>query len=79
MEALEGKEVLQSELYCKLILALAEKDPDQTRGHFASLASILRCDICNQLVLRHLADDIPCNPHNMRVDHLGKIHANHSW
>ncbi|CAH2240432.1 jg6176, partial [Pararge aegeria aegeria] len=39
----DRKDKIQSRLYCKLILALAEPVPETLRGHHASLAALFKC------------------------------------
>lgn len=39
----DRRDKIQSRLYCKLILSLAEPVPETLRGHHASLATLFKC------------------------------------
>lgn len=39
----DRKDKIQSRLFCKMILSLAEPVPETLRGHFSSLATLFKC------------------------------------
>ena len=47
----DRKDKIQSRLYCKMILSLAEPVPETLRGHYATLATLFKC---SKLVLLSL-------------------------
>ncbi|XP_071448625.1 SANT and BTB domain regulator of class switch recombination [Hetaerina americana] len=79
IEALaDKKDKIQSRLYCKLIAALVDGQPDSKKGHFAKLSSLYKCNKCEKLILKEVQSEVPCIPQNMRMDRMGKVHASHS-
>lgn len=79
VEALKDKkDKIQSRLFCKLIMALANPKPNDTRGHFGSLATLFKCAKCEKNVVRSVSDLVPCIPSNMRVDNKGNLHSKHT-
>ena len=47
----DRKDKIQSRLYCKMILSLAEPVPETLRGHYSTLATLFKC---NKYVIRDL-------------------------
>ncbi|XP_046386590.1 SANT and BTB domain regulator of class switch recombination isoform X2 [Ischnura elegans] len=79
IEALaDKKDKIQSRLYCKLISALVDGQPDPRKGHFSKLSSLYKCNKCDKLIMKEVQNDVPCIPQNMRMDRMGKVHATHS-
>ncbi|XP_039751919.1 uncharacterized protein LOC120627868 [Pararge aegeria] len=74
----DRKDKIQSRLYCKLILALAEPVPETLRGHHASLAALFKCSRCHKLLGRHVAEQVPCQPASMRIDRRGNVVSAHA-
>ncbi|CAG4931660.1 unnamed protein product [Colias eurytheme] len=74
----DRKDKVQSRLYCKMILSLAEPVPETLRGHYASLATLFKCSKCNKLLGRHIAEQVPCQPASMRIDRRGNVVSSHS-
>ncbi|KAI5634197.1 hypothetical protein NE865_13067 [Phthorimaea operculella] len=79
LEAIKDrKDKIQSRLYCKMILSLAEPVPETLRGHCATLATLFKCSKCNKLLGRHVADQVPCQPSCMRIDRRGNVISVHT-
>ncbi|XP_050353741.1 SANT and BTB domain regulator of class switch recombination [Nymphalis io] len=74
----DRKDKIQSRLYCKMILSLAEPVPETLRGHYATLATLFKCSKCNKLLGRHIAEQVPCQPANMRIDRRGNVISTHT-
>ncbi|XP_063541605.1 SANT and BTB domain regulator of class switch recombination [Cydia strobilella] len=74
----DRKDKIQSRLYCKMILSLAEPVPETLRGHYATLATLFKCSKCCKLLGRHIAEQVPCQPVNMRVDRRGNVISSHT-
>ncbi|XP_049879408.1 SANT and BTB domain regulator of class switch recombination [Pectinophora gossypiella] len=74
----DRKDKIQSRLYCKMILSLAEPVPETLRGHYATLATLFKCSKCNKLLGRHVAEQVPCQPASMRVDRRGNVISVHT-
>ncbi|CAH2093403.1 unnamed protein product [Euphydryas editha] len=74
----DRKDKIQSRLYCKMILSLAEPVPETLRGHYATLATLFKCNKCNKLLGRHIAEQVPCQPSNMRIDRRGNVISTHT-
>ncbi|KAG7303234.1 hypothetical protein JYU34_011701 [Plutella xylostella] len=74
----DRKDKVQSRLYCKLILSLAEPVPETLRGHYATLATLFKCVKCNKLLGRHIAAQVPCQPAAMRIDRRGNLISSHT-
>ncbi|XP_045523567.1 SANT and BTB domain regulator of class switch recombination [Pieris brassicae] len=74
----DRKDKIQSRLYCKMILSLAEPVPETLRGHYASLATLFKCSKCNKLLGRHIAEQVPCQPAAMRIDRRGNVLSSHN-
>ncbi|KAJ8683394.1 hypothetical protein QAD02_019186 [Eretmocerus hayati] len=73
----DKKDKIQSRLFCRLIMSLANTRPDSAKGHFSSLATLLKCLRCGKNVLRSVSDLVPCIPCNMRIDSRGNIYSKH--
>ncbi|XP_052738882.1 uncharacterized protein LOC112050728 [Bicyclus anynana] len=79
LEALrDRKDKIQSRLYCKMILSLAEPVPETLRGHYATLATLFKCSRCGKLLGRHVAPHVPCQPASMRIDRRGHVVSSHA-
>ncbi|XP_058791079.1 SANT and BTB domain regulator of class switch recombination isoform X2 [Phymastichus coffea] len=74
----DKKDKIQSRLFCKLIMSLANAKPDQKRGHYASLATLFKCMKCEKNVIRSISNLVPCVPSNMRIDNKGNLHSKHT-
>ncbi|XP_068623398.1 SANT and BTB domain regulator of class switch recombination [Battus philenor] len=74
----DRRDKIQSRLYCKLLLSLAEPVPETLRGHYATLATLFKCTKCNKLLGRHVAEQVPCQPANMRIDRRGNVISTHT-
>ncbi|XP_022831615.1 uncharacterized protein LOC111360045 isoform X3 [Spodoptera litura] len=74
----DRKDKIQSRLYCKMILSLAEPVPETLRGHYATLATLFKCNKCNKLLGRHIAEQVPCQPASMRIDRRGNVVSSHT-
>ncbi|KAF9406685.1 hypothetical protein HW555_013033, partial [Spodoptera exigua] len=74
----DRKDKIQSRLYCKMILSLAEPVPETLRGHYSTLATLFKCSKCNKLLGRHIAEQVPCQPASMRIDRRGNVVSSHS-
>ncbi|XP_012266764.2 SANT and BTB domain regulator of class switch recombination [Athalia rosae] len=74
----DKKDKIQSRLFCKLIVSLADSTPDEKRGHYSSLATLFKCGKCGKNVVRSISDSIPCVPSAMRIDTKGNIHSMHT-
>lgn len=66
---------ITSRLYTQLILALNEPEPDESMGHYASTASLFRCNICSQLLINNVASKVPCC--SVKCDCRGRVYACH--
>ncbi|XP_028030603.1 uncharacterized protein KIAA1841 isoform X2 [Bombyx mandarina] len=79
LEAIKDrKDKIQSRLYCKMIMSLAEPVPETLRGHYSTLATLFKCTKCNKLLGRHIAELVPCQPASMRIDRRGNVVAAHT-
>ncbi|XP_041972001.1 uncharacterized protein KIAA1841 isoform X2 [Aricia agestis] len=79
LEAIKDrKDKIQSRLYCKMIMSLGEPVPETLRGHYATLATLFKCSKCNKLLGRQIAEKVPCQPANMRLDRRGYVISTHS-
>ncbi|KAJ0173314.1 hypothetical protein K1T71_011490 [Dendrolimus kikuchii] len=74
----DRKDKIQSRLYCKMILSLAEPVPETLRGHYSTLATLFKCSKCNKLLGRHIAEQVPCQPTSMRIDRHGNVVSTHT-
>ncbi|CAH2052631.1 unnamed protein product, partial [Iphiclides podalirius] len=74
----DRRDKIQSRLYCKLLLSLAEPVPETLRGHYATLATLFKCTKCNKLLGRHVAELVPCQPSSMRIDRRGNVISSHT-
>ncbi|XP_026740716.1 uncharacterized protein LOC113503100 isoform X2 [Trichoplusia ni] len=74
----DRKDKIQSRLYCKMILSLAEPVPETLRGHYSTLATLFKCSKCNKLLGRHIAEQVPCQPASMRIDRRGNVVSSHT-
>ncbi|KAJ8712923.1 hypothetical protein PYW08_008227 [Mythimna loreyi] len=74
----DRKDKIQSRLYCKMILSLAEPVPETLRGHYYSLATLFKCSKCNKLLGRQIAELVPCQPASMRIDRRGNVISSHT-
>ncbi|XP_012270182.1 uncharacterized protein KIAA1841 [Orussus abietinus] len=74
----DKKDKIQSRLFCKLIVALADPTPDNERGHFSSLATLFKCGKCGKTVIRSVSDFVPCIASATRIDNGGNLHSTHT-
>ncbi|XP_008560289.1 SANT and BTB domain regulator of class switch recombination [Microplitis demolitor] len=74
----DKKDKVQSRLFCKLIMSLADPTPDNRRGHYSSLATLFKCNKCGKNVIRSVSDTVPCVPSAMKIDTRGNIYSKHS-
>ncbi|KAG6443089.1 hypothetical protein O3G_MSEX002666 [Manduca sexta] len=74
----DRKDKIQSRLFCKMILSLAEPVPETLRGHYSTLATLFKCNKCNKLLGRHIAEQVPCQPASMRIDRRGNVVSTHT-
>lgn len=75
----DRKDRLQGRLYCKLIASLSEPEPEDHRGHFASLGRMFHCSECSTLVpCRSLSPCIPCTPSATRLGRKGDVRHVHT-
>ncbi|KAK9304698.1 hypothetical protein QLX08_004103 [Tetragonisca angustula] len=78
VEALKDKkDKIQSKLFCKLIMSLAEGIPDNKRGHYSSLATLFKCSKCGKNIIQSISNYVPCVPSAMKIDNHGNIHSKH--
>ncbi|KAL0266966.1 UNVERIFIED_CONTAM: hypothetical protein PYX00_009364 [Menopon gallinae] len=73
----DKKDKLQSRMYCKLILALSEPQPQPQRGHYSTVATMYRCSKCSKLILRNISSSILCVPSCMMMDQNGFVISSH--
>ncbi|XP_012153802.2 uncharacterized protein LOC100881591 isoform X2 [Megachile rotundata] len=80
-EEVEGlrdkKDKIQSKLFCKLIISLAEVMPDNKKGHYSSLATLFKCIKCGKCIIQSVSNYVPCIPNMMKIDSHGNIYSNH--
>ena len=80
-EEVEGlkdkKDKIQSKLFCKLIMSLAEVMPDNKKGHYSSLATLFKCIKCGKNIIQSVSNCVPCIPSAMKIDTHGNISSNH--
>ncbi|XP_008216899.1 uncharacterized protein KIAA1841 homolog [Nasonia vitripennis] len=74
----DKKDKIQSRLFCKLIMTLANPKPDNKRGHSGSLATLFKCLKCEKNVVRSVSNLVPCVPSNMKIDSKGNLHSKHT-
>ena len=74
----DKKDKIQSRLFCKLIMSLANVKPDNKRGHFGSLATLFKCAKCEKNVVRSISNLVPCVPSNIKIDNKGNLHSKHT-
>ena len=74
----DKKDKIQSRLFCKLIMSLADPNPDNKRGHFSSLATLFKCGKCGKNIVRSVSNCVPCIPSAMRLDNEGNLHNYHT-
>lgn len=74
----DKKDKIQSRLFCKLIMALTNPNPDFSRGHFGSLATLFKCGKCGKNIIRSVSELVPCESSNMRIDNKGDIYSKHA-
>ncbi|CAG7837862.1 unnamed protein product [Allacma fusca] len=67
---------ITSRLYIQFILKLNDPEPDMSLGHYASTATLFRCDSCEQYLTNEFAPKLPCS--SMRFDYRGRIYACHT-
>ncbi|XP_012239197.1 uncharacterized protein KIAA1841 isoform X2 [Bombus impatiens] len=78
VEALKDKkDKIQSKLFCKLIMSLAEVMPDNKRGHYSSLATLFKCSKCGKNIIQSVSNYVPCISSAMKIDNHGNIHSKH--
>lgn len=78
VEALKDKkDKIQSKLFCKLIMSLAEGIPDNKRGHYSSLVTLFKCSKCGKNIIQSISNYVPCVPSAMKIDNHGNIHSKH--
>ncbi|CAB3246128.1 unnamed protein product [Arctia plantaginis] len=79
LEAIKDrKDKIQSRLFCKMILSLAELVPETLRGHYSTLSTLFKCNKCYKLLGRHIAEQVPCQPASMRIDRRGNVISTHT-
>ncbi|XP_054281403.1 SANT and BTB domain regulator of class switch recombination-like [Macrosteles quadrilineatus] len=76
-EIRDKRDKLQSRLFCKLITFLGEPEPDQRRGHFASLAYMFQCAYCHKLLPQTLSLSVACRSSSNRINSMGQIQGVH--
>lgn len=75
----DKKDKIQSRLFCKLILALADKKTNEKKGHFGSLATLFKCTKCEKYVIGDgISNLVPCLPCNMKIDAKGNVYSKHT-
>uniref|UniRef100_A0A0C9PT50 K1841_0 protein n=1 Tax=Fopius arisanus TaxID=64838 RepID=A0A0C9PT50_9HYME len=74
----DKKDKVQSRLFCKLIMSLADPIPDTRRGHYSSLSTLFKCGKCGKNVIRSISDCVPCLPSSMKIDSKGDLHSKHT-
>ncbi|XP_054012565.1 SANT and BTB domain regulator of class switch recombination [Hylaeus anthracinus] len=84
VEALKDKkDKIQSKLFCKLIMSLAEVMPDNRKGHYSSLATLFKCSKCGKSIIQSVSNYVPCISSAMVIDSHGYIRSKHirdlSW
>ncbi|XP_076181351.1 uncharacterized protein LOC143153741 isoform X2 [Ptiloglossa arizonensis] len=84
VEALKDKkDKIQSKLFCKLIMSLAEVMPDNRRGHYSSLATLFKCSKCGKSIIQSVSNYVPCIASAMIIDNHGYVRSKHirdlSW
>lgn len=66
---------ITSRLYTQLIIALNDPESDENLGHYASTATLFRCNICSQILINNVASKIPCC--TVKSDCRGRIYSCH--
>ncbi|OAD58198.1 hypothetical protein WN48_11361, partial [Eufriesea mexicana] len=78
VEALKDKkDKIQSKLFCKLIMSLAEVMPDNKKGHYSSLATLFKCSKCGKNIIQSVSNYVPCISSAMKIDNHGNILSKH--
>lgn len=78
VEALKDKkDKIQSKLFCKLIMSLAEVMPDNRRGHYSSLATLFKCSKCGKSIIQSVSNYVPCIASAMIIDNHGYVRSKH--
>lgn len=78
VEALKDKkDKIQSKLFCKLIISLADITPDNSKGHYNSLATLYKCSKCGKSITQSVSNYVPCIASAMKIDNHGNIHSKH--
>lgn len=73
----DKKDKIHSRLYCKMILNLAKKVPEPSRGHYSSITKLYRCVACDQLLHADYGRFITCCNDNLHVDNNGQMQSDH--
>ncbi|XP_076624868.1 uncharacterized protein LOC143343648 [Colletes latitarsis] len=74
----DKKDKIQSKLYCKLIMSLAEVMPDNKKGHYSSLATLFKCSRCGKSIIQSVSKHVPCIASAMIIDNHGRIRSKHT-
>ncbi|XP_015597107.1 uncharacterized protein KIAA1841 homolog isoform X2 [Cephus cinctus] len=74
----DKKDKIQSRLFCKLIISLVDSSPDNKRGHYSSLSTLIKCGKCGETVIKSASDSVPCVPSAMSIDSKGELHSMHT-
>ncbi|XP_076242710.1 uncharacterized protein LOC143184398 [Calliopsis andreniformis] len=73
----DKKDKIQSKLFCKLIMSLADVMPDNKKGHYSSLATLFKCSKCGKSITQSVSNYVPCIPNAMKIDSHGNVHSKH--
>ncbi|KAK9498034.1 hypothetical protein O3M35_003919 [Rhynocoris fuscipes] len=73
----DRKDKILSRLYCKMILNLAKKSPEPSRGHYSSITKLYHCSACNQLLHSDYGSFIKCVYDNIKIDNNGQMQSDH--
>ncbi|XP_076767136.1 SANT and BTB domain regulator of class switch recombination [Xylocopa sonorina] len=73
----DKKDKIQSKLFCKLIMSLAEIMPDNKKGHYSSLATLFKCSKCGKNIIQSVSNHVPCISSAMKIDNRGNIQSKH--
>ncbi|CAL7945159.1 unnamed protein product [Xylocopa violacea] len=73
----DKKDKIQSKLFCKLIISLAEMMPDNKKGHYSSLATLFKCSKCGKNIIQSVSNHVPCISSAMKIDNHGNIQSKH--
>ncbi|KAG7197968.1 hypothetical protein KM043_016201 [Ampulex compressa] len=73
----DKKDKIQSRLFCKLIVSLAEVTPDTKKGHYSSLATLFKCAKCGKNIIQMISEHVPCIASAMKIDNNGNVYSKH--